>query len=82
MTETYDLIVIGAGMAGLNAVDRAVGDGRRIAVVERAMVGGTCPTRGCIPSKAMIRSAEIAHQARRAEEFGVSMARFASTSRR
>ena len=67
----YDLIVIGAGMAGLNAVDRAVGEGRRIAVIERSLIGGTCPTRGCIPSKALIRAAEIAHQSRRAAEFGI-----------
>ena len=69
--HTHDLIVIGAGMAGLNAVDRAVGDGRRIAVIERSLIGGTCPTRGCIPTKALVRSAEIAHQARRAGEFGI-----------
>ena len=71
MAYTHDLIVIGAGMAGLNAVGRAAGDGRRIALIERGMIGGTCPTRGCIPTKAMIRSAEIAHEARRSSEFGV-----------
>lgn len=69
--HTHDLIVIGAGMAGINAVSRAAGDGRRIVVVERGLFGGTCPTRGCIPSKALIRSAEIAHEARRAPAFGV-----------
>ncbi len=69
--NTHDLIVIGAGMAGINAVGRAVGDGRRIALIERGKFGGTCPTRGCIPSKALIRSAEIAHEARRAAEFGI-----------
>ncbi len=69
--HTHDLIVIGSGMAGINAVGRAAGDGRRIALVERGMFGGTCPTRGCIPSKALIRSAEIAHDARRAPAFGV-----------
>jgi pyruvate/2-oxoglutarate dehydrogenase complex dihydrolipoamide dehydrogenase (E3) component len=66
-----DLIVIGGGMAGINAAVRATEAGARVALVERWMVGGTCPTRGCIPSKALIRSAEIAHQARRAGEFGV-----------
>lgn len=70
---THDLIVIGAGMAGINAVGRATGDGRSIALIERGMFGGTCPTRGCIPSKAMIRSAEIAHEARRAGEFGIQI---------
>ncbi len=69
--QTHDLIVIGAGMAGINAVGRAVGDGRRIALVERGRFGGTCPTRGCIPSKTLVRSAEIAHEARRAGEFGI-----------
>lgn len=68
---THDLIVIGAGMAGINAVGRAACEGRRIALVERGRFGGTCPTRGCIPSKALIRSAEIAHDARRAGEFGI-----------
>ncbi len=72
--RTYDLIVIGAGMAGINAVGRAAGDGRRIALIERGMFGGTCPTRGCIPSKALIQSAEIAHEARRAGEFGIRVA--------
>ncbi|MEW6581339.1 MAG: FAD-dependent oxidoreductase [Actinomycetota bacterium] len=69
--HTHDLIVIGAGMAGINATIRAAEAGRRVALVERAMVGGTCPTRGCIPTKAMVRSAEIAHEARRAGEFGI-----------
>lgn len=73
--HTHDLIVIGSGMAGINAVGRAAGDGRRIALVERGMFGGTCPTRGCIPSKALIRSAEIAHEARRAPAFGVRVGR-------
>jgi pyruvate/2-oxoglutarate dehydrogenase complex dihydrolipoamide dehydrogenase (E3) component len=72
--QTHDLIVIGSGMAGINAVGRAAGDGRRIALIERGMFGGTCPTRGCIPSKALIRSAEIAHEARRAGEFGIRVA--------
>jgi pyruvate/2-oxoglutarate dehydrogenase complex dihydrolipoamide dehydrogenase (E3) component len=69
--ETHDLIVIGSGMAGLNAAAHAAGLGRRVALIERGMIGGTCPTRGCIPSKALIRSAEVAHQARRAGEFGI-----------
>ena len=71
MHPEFDLVVIGAGMAGLNAMDRAVAAGRRVAVIERDRVGGTCPIRGCIPSKALIRSAEVAHDARRASEFGI-----------
>ncbi len=71
MTSTYDLIVIGGGMAGLNTAMRAAEAGKSVAVVERDRVGGSCPIRGCIPSKAIVRSAEIAHEARRASEFGV-----------
>jgi pyruvate/2-oxoglutarate dehydrogenase complex dihydrolipoamide dehydrogenase (E3) component len=71
MQSEFDLVVIGAGMAGLNAMDRAVAAGRRVAIIERDRVGGTCPIRGCIPSKALIRSAEVAHEARRAAEFGI-----------
>lgn len=69
--HSHDLIVIGAGMAGINATVRAAEDGRRVALVERGMIGGTCPTRGCIPTKALVRSAEIAHEVRRAGEFGI-----------
>jgi dihydrolipoamide dehydrogenase len=71
MSEEYDLIVIGAGMAGINAAARALDAGHRVAVIERGRIGGTCPTRGCIPSKALIRSAEVAHELRRAHELGV-----------
>jgi pyruvate/2-oxoglutarate dehydrogenase complex dihydrolipoamide dehydrogenase (E3) component len=66
-----DLIVIGAGMAGINAAARAVEAEASVAVIERDRVGGTCPIRGCIPSKALIRSAEIAHEARHAAAYGV-----------
>lgn len=61
-----DLIVIGAGMAGMNAAARASEAGASVVVIERDRVGGTCPIRGCIPSKALIRSAEIAHEVRSA----------------
>jgi pyruvate/2-oxoglutarate dehydrogenase complex dihydrolipoamide dehydrogenase (E3) component len=73
-TQTHDLIVIGTGMAGINATLRAREAGARVAIVERAMVGGTCPTRGCIPTKALIRSAEVAGLVGRGEEFGLRVA--------
>ncbi len=69
----YDVIVIGAGMAGINATATAIGSGARVALVERDRIGGTCPVRGCIPSKTLIRSAEVAHLARRAPEFGIEV---------
>jgi pyruvate/2-oxoglutarate dehydrogenase complex dihydrolipoamide dehydrogenase (E3) component len=71
-----DLIVIGAGMAGMNAAARASEAGARVAVIERDRVGGTCPLRGCIPSKALIRSAEVAHEVRGAAAYGVRVEGF------
>ncbi len=71
MSHDVDLIIIGAGMAGMNAAARAVDAGATVAIIERGRVGGTCPTRGCIPTKALIRSAEVAHEIRRAGEFGI-----------
>ena len=69
----YDVIVIGAGMAGINATATAIGSGAKVALVERDRIGGTCPIRGCIPSKTLIQSAEVAHMARRAPEFGIQV---------
>jgi pyruvate/2-oxoglutarate dehydrogenase complex dihydrolipoamide dehydrogenase (E3) component len=65
------MVVIGSGMAGINAALVAQEAGAMVAVVERGRVGGTCPTRGCIPTKALIRSAEVAHEIARAAEFGI-----------
>ena len=53
MRSEFDLVVGGGGMAGLNATARTVEAGRTVAVVERDRVGGTCPLRGCIPTKAL-----------------------------
>jgi pyruvate/2-oxoglutarate dehydrogenase complex dihydrolipoamide dehydrogenase (E3) component len=72
-----DLIVIGAGMAGMNAAARASEAEASVTVVERDRVGGTCPIRGCIPSKALIRSAEVAHEVRTAGDYGVRVDGFA-----
>ena len=71
MSDDVDLIIVGAGMAGMNAAARAVDAGASVAIIERGRVGGTCPTRGCIPTKTLIRSAEVAHEIRRADEFGI-----------
>lgn len=67
------MIVIGAGVCGMQAAFRAVYRDQRVAIVEKERLGGTCLTRGCIPTKAMVRSAEVAHLARRGEEFGVEI---------
>ena len=62
-------------MAGMNAAARASEAEASVAVIERDRVGGTCPIRGCIPSKALIRSAEIAHEVRTAARYGVRVGR-------
>lgn len=67
----YDLIVLGAGPAGYVAGIRAGQLGLRTAVVEKEEVGGVCLNWGCIPSKALLRSAEVVSLFRRAEEWGV-----------
>jgi pyruvate/2-oxoglutarate dehydrogenase complex dihydrolipoamide dehydrogenase (E3) component len=69
--RTYDLIVIGAGTAGLVAAGGAAALGGRVALIERHLMGGDCLNTGCVPSKALIRSARVAAQARRAAHWGV-----------
>ncbi|MEX2465684.1 MAG: FAD-dependent oxidoreductase, partial [Gemmatimonadota bacterium] len=68
---TFDLIVIGGGMAGLPLANKAAFKGLRTALVERDLLGGTCLNRGCIPTKSMIASAAVAHAVRHAEEYGI-----------
>jgi len=70
MTE-YDSIIIGTGQAGPSLVGRLAGAGRKVAVIERKLFGGTCVNTGCIPTKTMVASAYAAHLARRGADFGV-----------
>jgi pyruvate/2-oxoglutarate dehydrogenase complex dihydrolipoamide dehydrogenase (E3) component len=70
-SESFDLIVIGAGQAGPFLAARLVAAGRRVALVEARDLGGTCVNRGCTPTKTLRKSARVAHMARRAAEFGV-----------
>jgi len=68
--QSYDLVVVGAGPGGYVAAIRAAQLGLRAAVVEREHLGGICLNWGCIPTKALLRSAEVYHLAERAKEFG------------
>lgn len=70
MTD-YDAIVVGAGQAGPGVAAALAGDGKRTALVEMDRVGGTCLNHGCKPTKALRASAVVAHQARRANTYGV-----------
>jgi pyruvate/2-oxoglutarate dehydrogenase complex dihydrolipoamide dehydrogenase (E3) component len=71
MTERFDAIVIGTGQAGPSLAVRLGAAGRRTAIIERKLVGGTCVNTGCIPTKTLIASARAAHVARRGRDFGV-----------
>ena len=74
-TTSYDLIVIGAGPAGYVGAIRAAQLGKKVAVVDIERGGGTCNNWGCIPTKALLKNAELYHQmAHRAEEFGFKIA--------
>ncbi len=67
----YDVIVIGGGSAGLVACKLANGLGRKTALIEKRKLGGDCTWFGCVPSKALIKSANIAHDMTRLREFGL-----------
>jgi len=69
--KTFDMIVIGAGPGGYVAAIRAAQLGLRVVCVEREHLGGICLNWGCIPTKAMLRSAEVFHLMHRAKDFGL-----------
>ena len=70
----YNLVVIGAGTAGLITAAGAAGLGAKVAVIERFLLGGDCLNVGCVPSKCLIRSSRAAEDIRTASQFGVSVA--------
>ncbi|GAA3872441.1 dihydrolipoyl dehydrogenase [Celeribacter arenosi] len=74
--QNFDLVVIGAGPGGYVAAIRAAQLGLSVACVERENLGGICLNWGCIPTKALLRSAEIYHHMERAKEFGLSADKF------
>lgn len=76
MDSDYDLVVIGAGPGGYVAAIRAGQLGMKTAIVEREALGGVCLNWGCIPSKALLKNAEVVSYFRRAEEFGLKFDNF------
>jgi pyruvate/2-oxoglutarate dehydrogenase complex dihydrolipoamide dehydrogenase (E3) component len=71
--EQFDAIVIGTGQAGSPLAVRLASSGRRTAILERKLFGGTCVNVGCIPTKTLIASARAAHVARNGAAFGISI---------
>ena len=75
MTENkrFDIAVIGSGPGGYVAAIKAAQTGKKVALIERDQIGGVCLNYGCIPTKTLIANAEVLHQVKRAEEFGISV---------
>ncbi|MBW8755613.1 MAG: dihydrolipoyl dehydrogenase [Sphingomonadales bacterium] len=72
MSESYDVIVLGSGPGGYVAAIRAAQLGLKTAIVERELLGGICLNWGCIPTKALLRSAEVFHQMKHAKDYGLA----------
>ena len=71
MPDTYDVIVLGSGPGGYVAAIRAAQLGLKTAIVERELLGGICLNWGCIPTKALLRSAEVFHYMQHAKDYGL-----------
>ncbi len=62
MVKTYDVVILGAGNAGMGAAGVARAAGKSVAMIESRDVGGTCPIRGCVPKKVLVAAAQVLHQ--------------------
>lgn len=72
--ETKDIVIIGGGPGGYVAAIHAAHMGAKVVLVEKNRLGGTCLNRGCIPTKALVRSAEAMLDAKKADDFGIDLA--------
>src|SRR6266403_5800021 len=70
--EEFDLVIFGGGTGSTIAAWTFAGEGKRVAVVERKYIGGSCPNIACLPSKNIIHSAKVASYFRRSQEFGIT----------
>jgi dihydrolipoamide dehydrogenase len=73
MADKYDVAIIGAGVGGYVAAIRAAQLGLKVALVEKAQIGGVCLNWGCIPTKALLRNAEVVSLLQRGKDFGFSL---------
>ena len=78
MDSNYDVVLIGSGPGGYVAAIRAAQLGLKTAVIEREALGGVCLNWGCIPSKALLKNAEVVSYFNRADEFGLKMDNFSA----
>ena len=71
----YDLVVLGGGSGGLNVASAAARVGAKVALIEKYRLGGECTHTACVPSKALIEAASLAHRIRSADAFGIRVGR-------
>jgi dihydrolipoamide dehydrogenase len=72
----YDIIILGGGPGGYSAAIRAAQLGKKVALIEKDKVGGTCLNRGCIPTKSILASIELFSRIKRAHDFGINVEKF------
>ena len=72
VNEKYDLVILGSGPGGYVAAIRAAQLGMSVAIIEKEHLGGICLNWGCIPTKTMLKSAEVLSTLKRSEDYGVS----------
>ena len=72
-SRAYDVLIVGGGQAGIPLAYKLAAEGMSVALAERKHLGGSCVNFGCTPTKAVIASARVAHQARRASEYGLEI---------
>jgi len=70
--EDYDLVILGGGTGSTVAAWTFAGEGKRIALIDRKYIGGSCPNIACLPSKNIIHTAKVASYFRRSKEFGIT----------
>src|SRR5580700_5653906 len=70
--EEFDIVILGGGTGATLAAWTFAGEGRRVAIVDRKYIGGSCPNIACLPSKNIIHSAKVASYVRHSEEFGIT----------
>src|SRR5438132_1675005 len=74
--EDFDVVILGGGTGSTVAAWTLAGEGKRVAVIDRKYIGGSCPNIACLPSKNIIHSAKVASYFRRSKEFGIALAGF------
>ncbi len=77
--EDFDLVILGGGTGSTIAAWTFAGQGKRVAVIERKYIGGSCTNIACLPSKNIIHSAKVASYFRRSQEFGIDLPVIMST---